>query len=117
MRINISDVSEKINIIKYILLWVNTVDSSTIDDEYQSILKFECESLDIGGILETFEKIDTWRVYRNEIIHGLMNKNLEALDEHIEEKVQGGMEYVKFIAQEGRKLKSKNKIRKALKLK
>ena len=28
-------------------------------------------------------------------------------DEHIEEKVQVGMEYVKFIAQESRKLKSK----------
>lgn len=114
MIIKLSNISDKIEVIKAILIWIKTNDSKQTTDKYQSILKCECERLYIDGILYTFEQIDIWCRYRNEVIHGLMNKNTKDIDEHIADRVREGMNHVKYIAGKVQQIKKRNKMRKVL---
>ena len=77
------------------------------------MLKKEYEgNLDIGGLLETLECVDKWRKYRNEVIHGLLNKNLDSLNEKLFEQVELGMKYARFIDSQVKVLKKNDAIRK-----
>ena len=81
------------------------------------MLKSEYEGLDIGGLLTTLDQIDIWREYRNEIIHGLLNKNVTSVDAELKSKVEAGMEYARFIDSQVKALKKKNVIRNKMKIK
>ena len=81
------------------------------------MLKSEYEGLDIGGLLTTLDQIDAWRKYRNEIIHGLLNKNVTSVDSELKSKAETGMEYARFIDSQVKALKKKNVIRNKMKIK
>ena len=113
-KIGITNISGKIKIIKAILKWVNECENIDKNNKYLVLLKNECESLDIGGIFEILDKIKDWCDYRNEIVHALMNKNIDSLYENIDEKALEAYEYVKFISSQVNILKKNNKIRKKM---
>ena len=58
-----------------------------------------------------------WCKYRNEIIHALMNKHIESLQEKLETKVQQGMGIARKIDSFVSKTKRRDIIRKAANLK
>ena len=111
-KIGITNISGKMKIIKAILKWVNECENVDKNNQYLVLLKNECESLDIGGIFEILDKLKDWCDYRNEIVHALMNKNIDSLYEKIDEKALEAFEYVKFISSQVNILKKNNKIRK-----
>lgn len=113
-KLGITNISGKIKIIKAILRWVNECEEFDKNNQYLVLLKQECESLDIGGLFEILSKTQQWCAYRNEIVHALMNKNLDSLYEKIDEKSIEAYEYVKFISLQITILKKYNKIRKKL---
>ena len=83
-----------------------------------AVLKKENEgNLDIGGLLETLESVDKWRKYRNEVIHGLLNNNLDSLNEKLLEQVELGMKYARFIDSQVKALKKNDAIRKTMRIK
>ena len=79
-------------------------------------MKSDLEKVDIGGLLDTLDEIELWRKYRDEVIHGVLNKNMDSLDESLSAKVSEGMEYARFLDGEVKVLKRGNKTRKVLKL-
>ena len=113
-RINLSQISAKEKILRTTLLW--TLEQEGVPkDPYLAVLKREYEGcIDIGGLLEILDHIDQWRAYRNEIIHGLLNKNSEAVKTDLREKVEAGMSYARFIDNQIKALKKRNNIRKTL---
>lgn len=113
-RIDLNQISAKERLLRTTLLW--TLEQEGVpEDPYLSILKREYEGcIDIGGLLEILDHIDQWRAYRNEIIHGLLNKNSEAVKTDLREKVEAGMSYARFIDNQIKALKKRNNIRKTL---
>ena len=83
-----------------------------------AILKDQYEScLNMDSFLSTLDEINDWRDYRNEIIHGLLNKNVESINAELKEQVEKGMGYARFVDSQVKALKRKDLIRKTMKIK
>lgn len=110
-KMSINKISVKIELIRKIIEWIN-IDNETSDDVYLKTLKTVYEScLDLDGILETLNNIDNWRQYRNEIIHSVLNRNIDWVNSEIKNQVEEGMLYARFIDSQVKLLKRKNNIR------
>ena len=113
---DLCQISTKEQLIRNTLTW--TLEYEGVPEEtYLAVLKSEYEGLDIGGLLTTLDQIDAWRKYRNEIIHGLLNKNVTSVDSELKSKAETGMEYARFIDSQVKALKKKNVIRNKMKIK
>lgn len=116
-KLDINQISSKEHMIRVTLEWV-AMQEGVPESSYLAVLKKEYEgNLDIGGLLETLESVDKWRKYRNEVIHGLLNKNLDSLNEKLLEQVELGMKYARFIDSQVKALKKNDAIRKTMRIK
>lgn len=113
-KLGITAISGKIKIIRAILVWYS--EAFNISDKYLDELKKQVESIDIGGTLDYLEALENWLKYRNEVMHALLNKNVESAAEKLEDKVQEGMSLARFLDEQVKQLKKHNSIRKAMKL-
>lgn len=115
-RINFNNISTKIAMIRATLNWAIACDC-TPTDEYLKVLKREYEGcVDMDGLLSTLANIESWCRYRNEVVHGLLNKNISSVNLELGEMVEKGMCYARFVDSQVKSLKRKNAIRKTLKL-
>ena len=115
-KMDLGQISTKEKLIRNTLTWALEYEGIP-EETYLAVLKSEYEGLDIGGLLTTLDQIDIWREYRNEIIHGLLNKNVTSVDAELKSKVEAGMEYARFIDSQDKALKKKNVIRNKMKIK
>ena len=113
--LGIKNVSSKMKIIRCVLLWTHSAEGGA-DNRHLSALRTQCEGLDIQEFLNKLGEIKVWCDYRNEIVHALMNKNLESLNSELEEKAKKGMRLANYLDSKTRTVKLKNKIRKAANL-
>lgn len=116
-QIGISNISRKTKIIRCVLKWVVFTEGGYQDDEHLSALKIQCEGLDIGEILSALGELQEWCDYRNEVIHSLMNKNLDSLSDELKVRAEVGMQLAQFFDNQGKLLKKGNRIRKNANLK
>ena len=97
--------------IRATLNWAISSDS-LVSDTYLDVLRSEYQKcLDMDGFFNTLDHIDQWLKYRNEVIHGLFNKNAACLNESIREEVEAGMRYARFIDSQVKALKKQDAIR------
>ena len=115
-KMDLGQISTKEKLIRNTLTWALEYEGIP-EETYLAVLKSEYEGLDIGGLLTTLDQIDIWREYRNEIIHGLLNKNVTSVDAELKSKVEAGMKYARFIDSQVKALKKKNVIRNKMKIK
>ena len=115
-QISIRDISGKIKIIRNILLWAANSEDNYQQDRHLSTLKSRCQELDVDTLLLSLNQLHEWCAYRNEVIHGLMNKNLESLSGGLKSKVEEGMLLASFFDNQEKHLKKGNKIRKSANL-
>ena len=87
-RLSVNKISDKIFIVRTIVLWSSELESLPDESRYLQALRGQCESLDAAALLETLDAIDTWRMYRNEVIHSLMNKRMESVQQKLSEQVE-----------------------------
>lgn len=116
-RLGITNISGKAKIVRCVLEWAAYTEGGYQQDRYLSALKSQCEGLDIDGLLSSLEDLQNWCAYRNEVVHGLMNKNLESLSDEIKEYAETGMQLANFFDSQVRILKAGNKIRRSTNLK
>ena len=110
-KLDINQISIKENLIRATVKWAIQYEGKP-ENQYMDILKSEYVAcLDMDGLLSTLDEIDKWRKYRNEVIHGLLNKNVDSLNEQLHEQVMLGMSYARFIDNQVKSLKKKNNIR------
>lgn len=114
--LGITNISSKIKIVRSVLLWVANTEGDYQDNKHLVLLKSRFEELDIDAFLYTIEEIEEWCSYRNEIVHALMNKNLESIESELKEKAEAGMRLANYIDSQERMIKKGNKIRKGINL-
>lgn len=115
-RLSVNKISDKIFIVRTIVLWSSELESLPDESRYLQALRGQCESLDAAALLETLDAIDTWRMYRNEVIHSLMNKRMESVQQKLSEQVEQGVQLARQLDAQVTILKKNNRIRKAARL-
>ena len=115
-QLGISRISGKIKIIRCVLEWAAYTEGGYQKDRHLSALKSQCEGLDIGGLLSALDELQEWCAYRNEVIHGLMNKNLESLSDKLKAHAEAGMQLANYFDNQEKLLKKGNRIRKSANL-
>ena len=117
-RLRINTITGKIQIVEAMLRWSVERPSDESLDHYQIALRAQItERLDVGSALATFGELAEWLNYRNEVIHGLMNKNFAALDKSLEQHCKQGMRLAMDLDNCAGRLKYRNRIRKSVGLK
>jgi len=115
-RIVVRDISRKIWVITKML---KRIEMSCDEDEYlrrmKKALGSETEIKDFRGSLNSFEK--KWIPKRNEVIHGLLNKNAEDLYSKYKDICEDGMKFADYFDNTIRRFKERADIRKFLGLK
>lgn len=115
-RLSVNKISDKIFIVRTIVLWSSELESLPDESRYLQALRGQCESLDAAALLETLDAIDTWRMYRNEVIHSLMNKRMESVQQKLSEQVDQGVQLARQLDAQVTILKKNNRIREAARL-
>ena len=109
-------ISGKIFIIRTIVLWSSTLERLPDESRYLQALRRQCESLDAAALLETLDALEKWKDYRNEVIHSLMNKRLQSVQQELPKQAERGLQLARMLDQQVRLLKKGNTIRKAARL-
>lgn len=115
-RIILSQIGNKRIVIKALMQWLENADSITPDMKYLWTLKNQYESLDAGELSRVIDEMEDWLRYRNELIHALMNKNVESTNKQLSMRVEEGMYYARFIDSQVKIIKKGGKIRKSVNL-
>ena len=104
-QLGITNISGKAKIVRCVLKWAAYTEGGYQQDKYLSALKSQCEGLDIEGLLSALDELKDWCAYRNEVIHGLMNKNLESLSDELKVRAKNGMQLAAFLDNQEKLLK------------
>ena len=115
-QLGITNISGKAKIIRCILKWAACTEGGYQQDKHLSALKSQCEGLDIDGLLSALDDLTDWCAYRNEVIHGLMNKNLDSLSMELKAHAEAGMQLAYYFDSQEKLLKKGNRIRKSANL-
>ncbi len=115
-RLSVNKISDKMFIVRTIVVCSCELESLPDESRYLQALRGQCESLDAAALLETLDAIDTWRMYRNEVIHSLMNKRMESVQQKLSEQVEQGVQLARQLDAQVTILKKNNRIREAARL-
>ena len=115
-QLGITSISGKIKIIRCLVKWAAYTEGGYQQDPHLVALKSQCEGLDSGGILSALDELQDWCAYRNEVIHGLMNKNLESLTDELKVHAEKGMQLAAFFDNQEKLLKKGSRVRKSANL-
>lgn len=115
-QLGISNISGKEKIVRCVLKWTAYTEGGYHEDRHLSALKHQCEGLDIDGLLSALDELRDWCDYRNEVIHALMNKNLESLSLELKDYAEKGMQLANYFDSQEKLLKARNRIRKSANL-
>ncbi len=114
-RFAITELSSKTKILRSIARWAGETAGEPENDKYLSLLKEQFSAVE--DMETAFQCLDDWRDYRNEVIHGLMNKNMDSLHTELSQRCADGMKLARYFDSQLRLIKKGNRIRRALKLK
>ena len=117
-KLSVSSISAKMNIVRSVQLWYKDGCRNEDNSLYLSEL---AECIDVCGdadeMLDTLNRISEWCEYRNEVVHAVLNKNLNSLYSELSDRVEDGMALGRIIDKQISAMKRRNNVRKALKLK
>ena len=116
ISLSVKSLSGKMAIVRDVFQWVNICEGEP-EDAYMAVLKTQClGEADAEAVLATLDGIEAWKKYRNEVIHGLMNKNYGALCEDLAEKCEEGMALARMLDEQLKLVKKGNRIRRKMKI-
>lgn len=113
---SIISISGKMKIIRCTLLWAEE-ELGDCDDKYLLSLRSQIDKyIDAERLMKALNDIEKWCEYRNEIIHALMNKNIDSMNQDLAFQTEEGMRLCREIDSQVDRLKTGNRIRKSIKL-
>ena len=115
-NISITSITGKIRVVRCVALWSLEVHEVNIENRYGIVLKKGMEGIDIDWLIRTLSNIQKWCKYRNEIIHCLLNKNIDSVGMSIVEQAETGFSLARDIDTQVRLLKKGNTIRNKMNL-
>ena len=117
-NLGITSITGKIRIVKSIQKWFEQGYPNPQESGYLDEL---ASCIDINGdpdeMLTILAAIEEWCKYRNEVIHSLLNKNLDSLYTKLPQKAEEGIVLARAIDKHVGRIKRRNTLRKYLKLK
>ena len=114
--LGITKMRGKSKLIRCVMMWTAYSEVGAKDDKFLTALRSRCEGMDVDAVLTALDDISKWCGYRNELVHALMNKNLDSLDAELQEKAEQGLKLARFLDAQGKILKTGNKIRRSVNL-
>lgn len=113
--LQVANASSKITLIRTTLLWYKDYDAAPTDDAYLHALwtQYDKRIDNADEFLAILDRVDTWRDYRNEIIHGLASKRMSNVSELIEGQCREGEQLFRALDAYVSKIKYHEAIRKA----
>ncbi len=115
IKLTVTTISGKERLIRAVSRWAQETVGQSENDKYLSVLKEQFTAAE--EFVSVLDDIDNWRDYRNEIIHGLMNKNMDSLNEDLPRRCMEGMQLARALDSRIKVIKKGNRIRRNLKLK
>ena len=115
-NITVNTITGKMKIIRCTMRWAEA-GNAHLEDNYLKALRTQYDKyLDTEAILQTLSEIEKWCKYRNEIIHSLMNKNIESAYKDAEFQAAEGMRLCRELDSYVKYIKKGNRIRRSLNL-
>lgn len=109
-KLGISNITGKLKLIRSVAHWAaNSPAGQT--DKYRAALLSRCRELDLQDLEQTLDAVVNWCEYRNEIVHAMMNKNMDSLSEFLRERAEEGLKLARTLDSQLRVLKKGNKTR------
>lgn len=115
IKLTVTTITGKERIVRAISRWAQETAGQSETDKYLALLKEQLLAAeDFSAVLDD---VDDWRSYRNEIIHGLMNKDMQHLQTDLPRRCLEGMQLARALDSQIKIIKKGNRIRRNLKLK
>ena len=94
-KVKLYDLSTKLDVLNDLL---SVCKNNSLDDDYTDYIK-DClgSSIEYDELDDLIKDIRYWSKYRNEIVHGLFNKNIEALRSNYKNHVEKGYKLARRI--------------------
>ncbi len=115
VKLVVKKISGKASIVGAVARWAADTKNQPETDKYLGILKEQF--LAVEGMTSALADLEKWCGYRNEIIHGLMNKNLDSLNAELKQRCDEGFRLARYFDAQVRVIKKGNRLRRCLKLK
>ena len=114
-RLGIMNINDKNKLVRCVLQWTQE-ENAAHGDKYLVALKRQCEGVDFAALLSVLQRVTVWCNYRNEVVHALMNKNIDSLDAKLKLFAEEGMALARELDTEIKRFKKGNKIRQCMNL-
>lgn len=114
--IGITSLSNKIKIVRSVCLWTVNTEGGYQNNVHLSTLKKQLESLDLANVFQVLDEVDSWKKYRNEVVHAMMNKNIFQLEGSLRPYAQVGMKLARALDNIEKEIKRRNRIRRKVNL-
>ena len=116
-QLRLYDISVKMDMIHATLKWAMETEGVPERAVWLKALKDKYEgSFDVSDVIDTFNRIRKWCELRNEVVHGLMNKQSDKLNALLPELADNGMILARELDAYVKQLRKGASVRRAIKL-
>lgn len=116
-QLRLYDISGKIDMIHATLKWAMETDGVPEGAVWLRALKDKYEdSFDVSDVIDTLGQVRKWCDLRNEVVHGLMNKQSDKLNAMLPNLAEDGMALAREMDAYVKQLKKGASVRRAIKL-
>lgn len=109
-KLGISNITGKLKLVRSVAHWAAN-SAQEQPDPYRTALRSRCRELDLQELERTLDAVVNWCEYRNEIVHAMMNKNMDSLSQFLRERAEEGLKLARTLDSQLRILKKRSKIR------
>lgn len=106
-KLGISNITGKLKLVRSVLYWAEHAEEDQ-PDQFRAALRSRCRGLELN---ETLDGIVNWCGYRNELVHAMMNKNMDSLSENLRIRAEEGLKLARALDSQLRVMKKGSKIR------
>lgn len=108
--LGLTNISDKMKIVRSVLRWAESAGEDQ-PDAYRAALRSRCRAMDLEEMKKTLKGIEDWCDYRNEIVHAMMNKNMDSLTKFLNARAAEGLVLARTLDKQLRLLKKGNQVR------
>ncbi len=102
--IDFSKIFNKISMVRAILRWERQ-NTDYISSEYLKKLKTQYKEIDKQYYLKVLNDVEKWKNYRNELIHSVLENNIDSVNDTLKEKVDEGKQLINQLTELSRLVK------------
>ncbi len=103
-NIDFEKISSKISMLRAILRW-SRQNKDYLVGQYPNKLKEQYQNIDKEKYLQLLKDIEKWKKYRNELIHSVLDANINSVNASLKLRVEEGKELINSLTELSRLVK------------